>query len=404
MQDLKYLPIVPVAIALLASFSSFVVEIPNQPAVLLIAVAYAAYGGSMIVGLFSAAFYVAYAALFFSNESHPFTYTEPNLLRTIAVSVIASTMAVMIGLVRRSSSDLLTRLQVSEAALRQRNNELERRVGERTEELKIEAAKRIEAEVRLSEGQKLQVIGQLAGGVAHDVNNMLSVIVSSLEMLPEVPRGSERFRALVERSIQAALKSAELTRALLPFARKQALHPEVTDVNALVGGSVSLLRRTLGERIEIDLQLDPELWLCTIDRGQLESAILNLAINARNAMPRGGHVTIITTNAELEELSAGEGDVALSGPYVMIRVAVGMPPEIVSRAFDPFFSTKDVRKGTGLGLSMVYGFARQSGGLARIISEAGRGTVVTLYLPRATSGTATDQPVAAVPAALARSG
>lgn len=400
LQDLKYLPIVPVAIALLAAFSRFVVEIPNQPPVLLIAVAYTAYRGAMIVGLLSAAIYGAYTALFFSDEGHPFTYTEPNLLRTIVLCITAPTMAVMIGLLRRSSNELLTRLQASDAAIRYLNNELERRVEERTEELKIEAAKRSEAEARLSEGQKLQAVGQLAGGLAHDVNNMLSVIVSNLETLLETPQGSEQFQALIERSIEAAHKSAELTRALLAFARKQTLNPQITDVNGLVGGIVSLLRRTLGEPTEIDLQLDPELWLCTIDRGQLESAILNLAINARDAMPGGGRLTISTTNAELEEPSAGEGDVALSGPYVMIQVAdtgVGMPPEIVNRAFEPFFTTKDIGKGTGLGLSMVYGFARQSGGMARIVSEAGRGTVVNLYLPRVTSGTAADQPVSAVP-------
>jgi signal transduction histidine kinase len=399
LQDLKYFPIVPIAIALLASFSTFVVQIPNQPAVLLVAVAYAAYRGALIVGLFSAAVHVAYTAFFFSNEGHLFTYTEANLVRTIAICVVAPAMAVMIGLLRRSSNDLLARLKESEGALRQLNNELERRVEDRTEELRIEAAKRSEAEARLSEGQKLQAIGQLAGGVAHDINNMLSVIVSSLEMLLEEPQGSEQFRALVERSIEAAHKSADLTRALLAFARKQTLIPQVTDANALVGGIVSLLRRTLGEPIEIDLQLDPELWLCTIDRGQLESAILNLAINARDAMPVGGSLTISTTNAELEEQSAGEGDVALSGPYVMIQVAdtgVGMPPEIASRAFEPFFTTKDIGKGTGLGLSMVYGFARQSGGMARISSEAGRGTVVTLYLPRADSGKAAERSVATV--------
>jgi signal transduction histidine kinase/CheY-like chemotaxis protein len=400
LQDLKYLPIVPIAIALLAAFSIYVVQIPNQPPVLLIAVAYSAYRGTMIVGLFSAAIYGIYTALFFSNVGHPFVYTEPNLLRTVVLCVTAPTMAVMIGLLRRSSTELLTRLQVSDAAIRHLNSELERRVEERTEALKIEAAKRRQAEARLSEGQKLQAIGQLAGGLAHDVNNILSVIVSNLEMLLESPQGSEQFQALIERSIEAAHKSGELTRALLAFARRQTLNPQVTDVNGLIGGIVSLLQRTLGEPIEIDLQLDPELWLCAIDRSQLESAILNLAINARDAMPAGGRLTITTTNADLEEPFAGESDVALSGPYVMIQVAdtgVGMPPEIANRAFEPFFTTKDIGKGTGLGLSMVYGFARQSGGMARIISEAAHGTVVILYLPRAASGMATDQPTTATP-------
>jgi signal transduction histidine kinase/ActR/RegA family two-component response regulator len=399
LQDLKYFPIVPVAIILLAAFSRFIVDIPNQPAVLLVAVAYAAYRGALAVGLFSAAVHVVYTAFFFSNDGHLFTYSQTNLLRMLAIGILAPTMAVMIGLLRRSSNDLFTRLQESEGALRHLNNELERRVEERTEELKMEAAKRSEAEARLSEGQKLQAIGQLAGGVAHDVNNMLSVIVSNLEMLLDAPQGSEQFRALIERSIEAADKSAELTRALLAFARKQTLNPQVTDANALIGGIVALLRRTLGEPIEVDLQLNSELWPCTIDRGQLENAILNLAINARDAMPGGGRLTITTANAMLDEPPAGDSDVTLKGPYVMIQVSdtgVGMPPEVAGRAFEPFFTTKDVDKGTGLGLSMVYGFARQSGGMARITSEAGRGTVVTLYLPRAASGTVVDQPLATV--------
>jgi signal transduction histidine kinase/ActR/RegA family two-component response regulator len=403
-QDLKYIRyvvVVPIAIILLANFSNHVIAIPNQPAVLLLAVAYSAYRSGLTVGLVGAAIHVLYTAIFFSEADHLFTYDSANMVRTIAICVVAPTMATMIGLLRRSSDDLLARLKDSETALRQLNNDLERRVEERTTALTVEAAKRSEAEARLFEGQKLQAIGQLAGGVAHDLNNMLSVIISSLEMLLDaLPTGSEQSQTLVERSIEAAERGADLTRALLAFARKQTLNPQTIDANELVRDIVSLLRRTLGEPIEVDLQLHRDLWPCTVDRTQLENAILNLAINARDAMPNGGRLTISTANTELAEHATGEGDAALNGPYVTIEIAdsgVGMPPEVASRAFEPFFTTKDIGKGTGLGLSMVYGFARQSGGTARITSEPGRGAVVRLYLPRAVASLAIEQPVARTP-------
>jgi signal transduction histidine kinase/CheY-like chemotaxis protein len=399
---LGYVSVVPLAIVLLSTFSNSIVELPNQPAILLLAVAYSAYRGGLIVGLFAAAVLVGYTAIFFSDAPHVFghslTYSRPNLVRTLAITVVAPTMAAMIGLLRRASDDLLARLKDSETALRQLNNELERRVEERTAALAIEATKRSEAEARLFEGQKLQAIGQLAGGVAHDLNNMLSVVVSSLEMLLDtLPQDSRPSRALVERSIEAAERGADLTRALLAFARKQALRPQIIDVNELLGGIVSLLRRTLGEPIEVHLQLDPTLGLCTVDRTQLENAVLNLAINARDAMPNGGYLTIATANADLAEVSSGESDAALNGSYVVIEVTdtgIGMSPEIASRAFEPFFTTKEVGKGTGLGLSMVYGFARQSGGTARITSAAGGGTVVKLYLPRAVGEAPIEPPIA----------
>jgi signal transduction histidine kinase/CheY-like chemotaxis protein len=398
LRHIGYIAVVPIAIVLLAVFSNRVLEIPNQPGVLLLAVVYSAYRGGLTVGLIGAIVHILYTVFFFSDSAHLFTYSPANLLRAIVICIVAPTMATMVGLLRRSSDDLLTRLKDSETALKQLNNDLERRVEERTTALAVEAAKRSDAEARLFEGQKLQAIGQLAGGVAHDLNNMLSVIISSLEMLLDaLPADSKPCQVLVERSIEAGERGADLTRALLAFARKQTLNPQTIDANELVRGIVSLLRRTLGEPIEVDLQLDDHLWPSTVDRAQLENAILNLAINARDAMPNGGRLTISTANAELAEAAAGEGDGALNGPYVMIEVAdsgVGMSPEVASRAFEPFFTTKDIGKGTGLGLSMVYGFARQSGGTARITSEPGRGAVVRLYLPRALSGTPSERPAA----------
>jgi len=400
-RNLHYVPVVPIAILLLAAFSRYVVYIPNQPAVLLLAVAYTAYRGGLIVGLVAAVIHVLYTAAFFSDSSQLFSYSQPNLVRTIAICIVAPTMATMIGMLRRSSDDLLNRLKHSETALKQLNNDLEQRVEERSAALAVEAAKRSDAETRLFEGQKLQAIGQLAGGVAHDLNNMLSVIVSSLEMLMEsLPRGSDQRRVLLERSIEAAERGADLTRALLAFARKQALRPEIIDINELLGGLVSLLRRTLGEPIEVALRLDHALWPCMVDRTQLENAILNLAINARDAMPNGGCLTVATGNTVLAEEPGGKGEATLNGSFVLIEVSdtgIGMSAEVASRAFEPFFTTKEVGKGTGLGLSMVYGFARQSGGMARIASMPRGGTVVRLYLPRAAGAVTERVPAAAQP-------
>jgi signal transduction histidine kinase len=333
----KYLLIFPIAIALLAAFNAFVISIPNQPGVLLLAVAYAAYRGGLIVGLLAAAMHVLFTAIFFSDAPLFLAYSRDNLVRVAVISLVAPGMATMIGLLRHASDDLLDRLKRSEAALKLLNSDLERRVEERTAALAAEAQKRSEAEARLLDGQKLQAIGQLAGGIAHDLNNMLSVIMSSQEVLLDaLPDTSDRRRTMVSHSIEAAEKGAALTRALLAFARKQPLQPQVIDANALLRGIIFLLRRTLGEPIEVDLHLDRNLWPCLVDRAQLENAILNLAINARDAMPSGGRLTITSVNAVLTEQSEGESDAALNGSYVMIEVADtghGMPPEILRRAF-----------------------------------------------------------------------
>jgi signal transduction histidine kinase/FixJ family two-component response regulator len=394
-RDLAPLAALPLAIAALATFSKLVVYIPNTPAVLLLAVAFTAFRGGVVLGLIAAAMHVVYAALFFSESGQLFVYSGPDLVRTIDFIVVAPTMAGMMGLLRHSSNELLKRLRASQSALQRLNNELEQRVEERTAALAVEAAKRSEAEARLFEGQKLQAIGQLAGGVAHDLNNTLSVVVGSLEMLLEQsPDAPEHRRILLARSIEAAERGADLTRALLAFARKQTLRPQIVNVNALIGGIVTLLRRTLGEPIDVVLDLDPALAPCIIDRTQLENAILNLAINARDAMASGGRLTIATANARLAEIAEKDGEEALNGDYVVIEVAdtgIGMAPDVLTRAFEPFFTTKEVGKGTGLGLSIVYGFARQSGGQARITSVPGSGTVVRLYLPRASAEAASDQ-------------
>jgi PAS domain S-box-containing protein len=256
----------------------------------------------------------------------------------------------------------------------------------------ITERKRIEDELR--QAQKIEAIGQLAGGIAHDSNNMLAATLGNLDLLLEaLPADDVRCRNLAERAIEAAERVADLNRRLLAFARKQALRPRITDVNWLVRGMTDILRRTLGETIEIELKQDTELRSCLIDPAQLESTLLNLAINARDAMPLGGRLTITTANAALEKSDDQGEDSIAPGDYVAIAVSdigAGMRPEIARRAFEPFFTTKGIGEGSGLGLSMVYGFARQSGGTVRISSKVGYGTTVTLYLPSA--GPAASRP------------
>jgi signal transduction histidine kinase/ActR/RegA family two-component response regulator len=242
------------------------------------------------------------------------------------------------------------------------------------------------AEAKLAQAQRMEAIGQLTGGVAHDFNNMLTAILLNADVLAtEIP--DESLRQLADAMRQAAERGADLTKRLLAFGRRQSLAPQPTDVNELLASMEPLMQRTLGQHIEIRLQRERDLWPATVDPSQLENAIVNLALNARDAMPGGGRLTITTGNFEIDEhYLSGDPDVR-PGAYVMVAVSdtgSGMPPEVVARAFDPFFTTKEVGKGSGLGLSMVYGFVKQSGGHIRIYSEPDVGTVVRLFLPRST--------------------
>jgi PAS domain S-box-containing protein len=257
----------------------------------------------------------------------------------------------------------------------------------------ITERKRIEDELR--QAQKIEAIGQLAGGIAHDSNNMLAATLGNLDLLLDaLPPAEVSRRSLAERAIEAAERVADLNRRLLAFARKQTLRPQITDVNQLISGMTTILQRTLGETIEIEVAQNPTLWHCLIDPTQLQNALLNLAINARDAMAGSGRLTITTANVVLNRPLDDGSERLVPGDYVTITVSdmgAGMPPEIARRAFEPFFTTKEVGKGSGLGLSMVYGFARQSGGTVVISSRVARGTRVTLYLPSA-GPAATDQP------------
>jgi PAS domain S-box-containing protein len=241
---------------------------------------------------------------------------------------------------------------------------------------------RIEREEALSQAQKMEAVGQLTGGVAHDFNNLLTIIQGNAELLAYRSDTVEPYTSAIMR---ATARGAELTQRLLAFSRQQPLRPQAIDLGKLVTGMSDLLKRTLGETIEIEAAVGPGLCIALADPGQLESALLNLALNARDAMPEGGKLTIRCEKARLEETDLAQNAEAAAGDYVVLAVTdtgSGMSPEVREHAFEPFFSTKDVGEGSGLGLSIVYGFAKQSGGHAVIDSQEGQGTTVRLYLPR----------------------
>jgi PAS domain S-box-containing protein len=245
---------------------------------------------------------------------------------------------------------------------------------------------KVAAEEHLRQAQKMEAIGQLTGGVAHDFNNVLTVITGTIEILAAEVSAKPGPAAIVKLISEAADRGAELTAHLLAFARKQPLRPREVDVNRLVVESAKLMRPTLGEHIEIRSTLMEQAWTALVDPSQLSSALLNLAINARDAMPDGGKLVLETKNVPLDKkYAAANGDVQ-PGNYVMVAVSdtgVGIPADILDKVFEPFFSTKQVGKGTGLGLSMVYGFVKQSGGHIKVYSEQGHGTTFRLYLPQA---------------------
>jgi PAS domain S-box-containing protein len=245
---------------------------------------------------------------------------------------------------------------------------------------------RVSTEEQLRQAQKMEAIGNLTGGMAHDFNNMLGVILGNLDLARPLVKDNDEVVELVQEAIEAALSGAELTRRLLAFARQQPLRPERIAANELIAGIVRLLRRTLGENIEITLDLADNLWPAVADPAQLEASLTNLATNARDAMPQGGKLTIATANRHLDRDYAAAHVEAIPGEYAAIEVTdtgAGMPPGVVERIFEPFFTTKGPGKGTGLGLSMVFGFIKQSGGHISVYSEPGVGTTFRLYLPRA---------------------
>jgi signal transduction histidine kinase/CheY-like chemotaxis protein len=304
----------------------------------------------------------------------------------IAMGFYVFTVTVIVGLIQGMiwASE---RQRASDEALRRLNAELEARVAERTAALTNEMAERTAAEAQLRQMQKMESIGQLTGGIAHDFNNMLAIVIGSLDLARRRLSGAEhpQVTQCLNNAREGAQRAAVLTARLLAFSRQQPLAPQLLDPNKLVGGMSELLRRTLGENIHVETVLAGGLWRTFADPAQLESAIINLAINARDAMPTGGKLTIETANSDLDERYARAHAEVEPGQYVLISVSdtgTGMAPEVVERAFDPFYTTKGAGKGTGLGLSQVFGYVKQSGGHVKIYSEIGRGTTVKVYLPR----------------------
>ena len=267
------------------------------------------------------------------------------------------------------------------------NTRLEETVVQRTAELRHEMEENAAAQAQVRQLQKMETIGQLTGGVAHDFNNMLAIIIGNLDLAQRRLTGNEDPRLLnsIQNAKDGAQRAAVLTARLLAFSRQQPLAPEVIDLNKLVGGMSELLRRTLGEQIRIETVLAGGLWPSFADLSQLENAILNLAVNARDAMPGGGNLTIETANTELDERYSRMHSEVEAGQYVMISITdtgTGMPPEVLQKVFDPFYTTKPLGQGTGLGLSMIYGFIQQSRGHVVIDSAEGEGTTIQLFLPR----------------------
>lgn len=240
-------------------------------------------------------------------------------------------------------------------------------------------------EEQLLQAQKMEAVGQLTGGIAHDFNNLLAVILGNLEMAKERLGENERVQPLLDMVLQAGERGADLIQRLLAFSRQQVLAPVVFDLNEVLGDTTDLLARALGEHIEITSTLDADLWRCLADRSQIENAILNLALNARDAMPQGGHLTLETANVTLDDAHTASQTDAEPGEYVMLAVTdtgQGIKSENREHIFEPFFTTKKVGEGSGLGLSMIYGFVKQSGGHMTVYSEAGEGTTFKIYLPK----------------------
>ncbi len=315
--------------------------------------------------------------LFFGHaEASVFTQRGEDL-----VSGLASQAAVAIDnaqLFQSAEREIAQRMK-AEAELHALNSDLEARV-------EREIAERSRVEDALRQAQKMEAVGQLTGGVAHDFNNLLTVIIGGLDTIKRAkPEDTVRVTRAADMALQGAQRAASLTGRLLAFSRRQPLAPKPLELNVLVRDMTELLHRTLGEHIELEGVLAPRLWAVEADQNQLESAVINLAVNARDAMPEGGKLTIETGNTALDEGYAAIDSEVIPGQYVVIAVSDtghGMDKETLARVFEPFFTTKEVGRGTGLGLSQVYGFVKQSGGHITVYSEPGHGTTVKMYFPR----------------------
>jgi signal transduction histidine kinase/ActR/RegA family two-component response regulator len=325
------------------------------------------------------------------ERSDLFSAQADNLTNYLSwLGIIVGLGAVFLGVVavqalrqnaqaRRQAESEAERAEQLELAVRERTQEL----WEANQALKAEAAEREAAEAQLRQVQKMEAVGQLTGGIAHDFNNMLAVVVGGIDLALRRLNGPRREVMMhLNNAMEGATRAAALTRRLLSFARSEPLLPERVDSNELIEGMSDLLDRTLGEQIHIDVELAPSTWPIYVDPHQLENAIVNLSVNARDAMDGRGQMRIATENVKLAANEVGD---IRAGDYVKISVTdtgCGMAPDVLERAFEPFFTTKPVGKGTGLGLSQIFGFAHESGGEVGIDSVVGKGTTVSIYLPR----------------------
>jgi len=321
---------------------------------------------------------------FFSSEADRFTDYLSWLgiivgLGAVFLGVVAVQALRQNAQARRQAESEAERAEALEDAVRDRTQEL----WEANQALKAEAAEREAAEAQLRQVQKMEAVGQLTGGIAHDFNNMLAVVVGGVDLAQRRLNGPRREVLMhLQNAMEGATRAAALTRRLLSFARSEPLLPERVDTKELIGGMSDLLDRTLGERIRVEVDLADDTWPNYVDPHQFENAIVNLAVNARDAMDGQGLMRIATQNVKLAANEVGD---VRAGDYVKISVTdtgCGMTQEVLDRAFEPFFTTKPVGKGTGLGLSQIFGFAHQSGGEVGIESQVGRGTTVSIYLPR----------------------
>jgi signal transduction histidine kinase/ActR/RegA family two-component response regulator len=349
-----------------------------------VAVVLSAFLGGTGPGIVAAILSALFADYYLMPPIHSLSLIWPS--GWIAMGFFLFTTAFMVALISFMLKAYAVR-QEAEHRLRSLNAELETRVAERTAELEAEAAERREAEAVIRQMQKMESIGQLTGGIAHDFNNMLAIVTGSLDMAKRRLKGTEdpKVAQSIDNAAEGARRAAVLTQRLLAFSRQQPLEPQAVDANRLVSGMSELIRRTIGETIAVEIVLGGGLWPCFADPAQLENALINLAVNARDAMPDGGRLTLETANTHLDELYAAANADVTPGQYVMLGVTdtgVGMSADVAERAFDPFYTTKGPGQGTGLGLSQVFGYVKQSGVHVKIYSEPGRGTTLRLYFPR----------------------
>ena len=334
-------------------------------------------GGALILGFaVTAMHYTAMASTYCFAGGSP-TFYSLALDRKIFATVI--TLIVALVLLIAIASVIFARRIGTEVAMREQAMDSERRTSE-----------------QLVQAQKMEAVGQLTGGVAHDFNNILMLMMAHIDALRDDDGVATNVHPRLDKMGEAVQRATDLIRQLLAFSRKQVLKPQQTVLNDLVSATSRLLRRTLGEHIQIQAVVDPSLWSTNIDRAQVEAALVNLCVNARDAMPEGGRLVIETKNVTLDKDYAARQEEVSPGDYVLLSVTdtgAGMSPETLKRVFEPFFTTKEIGKGTGLGLSMIYGFVRQSKGHVAIDSALGHGTTVKLYFPRSIAS-----PVAASPA------